>query len=357
LPNVDEPGQGAPDAMTAASPSSHGGQGRRVAIVVTVAALAGLGVWLVVRGDDSTPGTPQAATTQPPLSVTGSTRVSEVGLRRLAGALGTPVYWAGNRPGVRYELTETPEGRVYVRYLPKGVAAGALDPYLTVGTYPVDDAFAVTRAAASRPGSVKVAVGAGGVAFYSTSRPSNVYVAFPRSAVQIEVYDPTGETARGLVESGSIRPITVGGVTGDASPMGAVASTRADLRRVSSMLGRQLYWLGRVGDSTVELTRTPDGRVYVRYLAPGVEVGSDEPQLTVATYPLADAFAVTQAAARKPGAVALELPGGAVAFYSKARPTNVYVAFPGIEEQIELFDPSAQRAHQLATSGRIRAVS
>ena len=45
--------------------------------------------------------------------------------------------------------------------------------------------------------------------------------------------------------------------------------------------------------------------------------------------------------------------GGGIAFYSKSAPTSVYVAYPGSNVQIEVYDPSAAQAAQLVTSGKI----
>src|SRR5690242_18251651 len=54
-------------------------------------------------------------------------------LADLPTAVGHPVYWAGPKHGYRYELTHTTDGRIYIRYLPAGVAPGAASPdYLTV---------------------------------------------------------------------------------------------------------------------------------------------------------------------------------------------------------------------------------
>jgi hypothetical protein len=330
----------------------------RVAVVAAVAVAAGVVIWLVVRGNSST-SSPAAETVRPPrqVSIAGSTRVSERGLRRLAAVLGTPVYWAGRERGVTYELTEAPDGRTYLRYLPKGVAAGTRKPYLTVGTYPVADALAVTRAAARKQGVVRLAPGAGGVAFYAKSRPTNVYVAFPGSDYQIEVYGPVAAPMHELVAAGRIRPVHSSGARAVATGTTAAASSPAALAKLSATLAQPIYWLGRIPGSTYELTRTPDGRVYVRYLPAGVAVGSSKPYLTVASYPLADAVAATRAEAKKAGAVEVSAPHGAVAFFSSERPTNVYVAFPGVDEQIEIFAPSARQARRMVAAGRVRAVS
>jgi hypothetical protein len=280
-------------------------------------------------------------------------------LRALGAQLGRPVYWAGPERGVTYEFTETADRRVYVRYLPAGVAAGSPRSFLTVGTYPVANAFAVTRAAARRQGSVKVPLGGGsrGVAFYSASRPTNVYAAFPGSAVQIEIFDPAADALHKLVAAGGIRPVTASSANVSAVRTTPVLTTPAALKKLSATLGRPVYWLGPVSGSTVELSRAPDGRVYVRYLPAGVHVGSTAPYLTVATYPVANGLAVTTAASRTAGAVAVPLGDGAVAFYQRTRPTNVYVAFPGVGEQVEVFDPSAGRARAIVAAHRVKPAS
>jgi hypothetical protein len=50
-------------------------------------------------------------------------------------------------------------------------------------------------------------VGGGGVAFYSPSAPTSVYLAYPGTDVQIEVFDPSADQARVLVESGAVRAV------------------------------------------------------------------------------------------------------------------------------------------------------
>ena len=51
-----------------------------------------------------------------------------------------------------------------------------------------------------------------------------------------------------------------------------------------------------------------------------------------------------------------EPPGGGIGVYSSSQPTNVYVAYPGSNLQIEVFDPSAKRAQQLVASGQVTPV-
>jgi hypothetical protein len=218
------------------------------------------------------------------------------------------------------------------------------------------NAFAVTRAAADQRGVAKLPV-AGGVGFYAKARPTNAYIAFPGSNTQIELYDPSGAALKRLVAAGRIR------LVGNSPAGHPVVQTRATRtspsapHRLAATLHERIYWLGPLRGHTLELTRAPGGRVYLRYLPSGVVPGSPGAFLTVGTYPVAHAFQTTMAASKATGAVAVPLPSGAVAFYAKTRPTNVYVAFPGVNEQVEVYDTSAQVVHQLVAAGKLTPVS
>jgi len=176
----------------------------RLGAVIAVAIAAGLGVWLGTRGSD------HPARIVPLGGATGKqvVPITATGLETLASVLARPIYWAGQMPGATYELTRLADGQVFLRYLPAGAKAGANIEALTVGTYPVKDAFAATQRIAARPDSVGVPVTGGAIAFYARSAPSSVYLAFPGSNVQIEVYDPLPAQARKLVTTGQI--VTVG---------------------------------------------------------------------------------------------------------------------------------------------------
>lgn len=134
---------------------------------------------------------------------TAATGISASRLTSLAASSGAPIYWAGAKAGFTIEYTRTASGRVYVRYLPPGVAAGSPYPYLTIGTYPLGNAYTVSKTLSQRPGAVTIPL-TGAVAFYDSSARRNVYLAYPGSDHQIEVYDPSSGAARSLVASGSV---------------------------------------------------------------------------------------------------------------------------------------------------------
>lgn len=156
---------------------------------------ASLVVWLLVRGDE------QGA----PTKSEGPTLVSPAQLAQLAKSVDHPVYWAGPRQGFSYELTSTRDGRVFVRYLPKGVAAGDPRPnFLVVGTYSRTGSFKTLKRAANRNGSVELPNK--GLMVEST-KPQSVYIGYPGAKYQVEVFSPAGDAARRLVLSGTIVPI------------------------------------------------------------------------------------------------------------------------------------------------------
>lgn len=324
-------------------------RGLRVGAILAIALAAGLAAWVVLgnRGDDEA-----AAPSERSIAA-----VSRNGLETLAGALGTPIYWAGPRPNVTYEVTQTPSARVFVRYLPAGAAVETSEPYLFVATFPVANAFPVTGAEARKPGSVTIPIGNGGVAFYSRARPTNVYIAFPGTNQQIQVFDPDAANAHRLVEDGAIGPVLPSSGAPSTASTTVDAASLAELKGLSGRLGQPVYWVGARSGGTYELTETPGGRVFIRYLPKGVKVGSSTPSLFVATFPFEDAFAATERAAQVAGAVRIPVGGGAVAFYSQSSPSNVYLAFPGSDYQIEVFDPNPRRAHALVRSGKVQPIS
>ena len=86
-------------------------------------------------------------------------------------------------------------------------------------------------------------------------------------------------------------------------------------------------------------------------------VGDRRPNyLTVGTYPQQHAFATLKATAAKNHVPTLKLADGGLALVDAKHPTSVYVAYPAVDLQIEVFDPSPGRARQLVASGQIAPV-
>jgi hypothetical protein len=106
---------------------------------------------------------------------------------------------------------------------------------------------------------------------------------------------------------------------------------------------------------TLELT-TANAGTFVRYLPLGAPVGDSRRAITVATYPLRNAYATATGRAKGTQMTSRETPGGGLAVWSRTLPTSVYLAFPGVPHLVEVYAPAADDARSLALSGRIRPV-
>jgi hypothetical protein len=174
----------------------------RIGAVIAVAALVAFVVWLLVRGGGSdSSGQPSAEPIAPKAA-------SSAEIRDLSVEIGRPIYWLGPEGDKVYELQRTAQDRIYVRYLPPDVSVGTKSAgYRLVGTYPVDSAYNVLKSLAKTDGEASFDAPRGAIAVYSQSRPTNIYLAYPGSDVQIEVYDPSPAQARSLVASGRVVPV------------------------------------------------------------------------------------------------------------------------------------------------------
>jgi hypothetical protein len=171
-----------------------------VAGAVIVAAVSSAVTWLLTRDSSSAPAAVRLATPVGPVAATTQ------GLGGFSRTLHQTIYWAGVVAGDRYELTETTNGSIYVRYLPAGVQVGDRRPdYLTVATYPFAHAIEALRASAHGKGST---LASGAFVVADASDPRSVHLAFPGMPYQVEVYAPTPGRALAVARSGRIRAIS-----------------------------------------------------------------------------------------------------------------------------------------------------
>lgn len=125
------------------------------------------------------------------------------------------------------------------------------------------------------------------------------------------------------------------------------------LKTAVTALGRKVYWAGDEADNQYVLQTLANGQATVRYIPK--DGNSNESQAiyrVIGSYPIKDAFGVTTKAGEAEGSVLITNADGSIVVYNKNKTTNVYVAFPNVDVQIEIYDPSGQ-ALALATSGRV----
>lgn len=173
------------------------------AVVGALAVIAALAIHSP-SGDPALAGPVRAA---PPPPDPSPAAVTSGGLRRLSRTLGRPIYWVGPRAGTTYELRRAAGGNIFVRYVPAGAAAGSKGAYLTVGTYPVTDAFRATQSFATQANVGSKPVAGGGLAVYRLAQATNVYVVFPGLDYQLEVFSADAAEALRLATNGDLRPV------------------------------------------------------------------------------------------------------------------------------------------------------
>ena len=139
---------------------------------------------------------------------------------------------------------------------------------------------------------------------------------------------------------------------------GKVALTEQELIDAVKKAGVDVYWAGPVQGALYTLAVPADGQAYVRYLPKGQGIEDTKPNyVVIATYTTTDAFTSTQAAGNTTNGVSFINADGAAVYYSKDIPTNVYVAYPDKNYQVEIFDPIATTALDIASkSGALRLV-
>ncbi len=135
------------------------------------------------------------------------------------------------------------------------------------------------------------------------------------------------------------------------STLAASAASLDQLTALAGSVGHPIFWLGPKSGYTYEVTQAANGKIYVRYLPPGVDVGSSKPYLTVATYPFPGTYAAIRKKARVKGAVTVRLAGGGVAVLDAGYPQSVHVAYPHVDYQVEVYDPTPARAMQTRVVG------
>jgi hypothetical protein len=192
-------------SKSAPKPAGKTGQLGPLHFIAIGLAVVGVLLILLLSGGEDDSGsddTVSAKVAAPAVQV-----VSESELLGAMEGVGYPVYWAGPRLGVRYEVSRPEDGRTFVRYLPKGEEAESDKPFLTVASYQQPEALASIRELGQKPGAVLVRIVGGGAAYTKTPQATSAYLAFPGVETQIEVYDPKPGKALDLIRSGAIVPV------------------------------------------------------------------------------------------------------------------------------------------------------
>lgn len=140
-------------------------------------------------------------------------------------------------------------------------------------------------------------------------------------------------------------------------PVGAPAAvSETQLKALAAQSDHAIYWAGPKR-GTYELTRTTDGRIYIRYVPSPDKVGERTPSyLTVGTYPTKNALQAIKLAAARQGGVSATIDHGGLLVFNNTRPKSVYFSYPKSSSQVEVYDPSPLKARALVLGGLIKAI-
>jgi hypothetical protein len=149
-------------------------------------------------------------------------------------------------------------------------------------------------------------------------------------------------------------------VGGDREATSAKDETRGltsvqGLVRYAESKESDVYWAGNIGARRLELTASATA-TFVRYLPESAGTTSSRSSLTVATYPLDEAYATAINRSRGEGVTSRRLAGEGIAVWNVEQPTSVYLAWRGTPSLVEIYAPTAAEARSVALSGHVRPV-
>lgn len=162
----------------------------------------------------------------------------------------------------------------------------------------------------------------------------------------------------GLGVVAAVAAVLLIGGSGDSAPQsdraqptrppaeGPEVASVGRLRELADSVWYPVYWGGQ-RPGGYELTVDRNANIIIRYEATST---------TIATYPFAKAFEIVRAASRGPGARVGHTPDGGLTVVREGRPRNAYIAYPHRDIQVEVYDPRAGRAFELATAGAITPI-
>lgn len=147
----------------------------------------------------------------------------------------------------------------------------------------------------------------------------------------------------------------------DISPeqSGTVALTESELRAEVKKISVPVYWAGPQAGALYTLENQANLRIFVRYLPDGkIPPDGEASKRIIGTYILKDAFQSTKLAGTTvAGGTGFINDDGAAVYYNSSQLSNVYIAYPSVDAQIEIFDPVGGVSLQLATDkGAIQVI-
>lgn len=167
------------------------------------------------------------------------------------------------------------------------------------------------------------------------------------------IYTLSGNSSQSTISSNGASQSLQSKVSGNQ------ALTESELKGAAALLATPIFWVGPIEGYNYVLDASIDGLIIIRYIPEGTSLSDRSSAYTaVGTYRIADAFETTQEQGSESSSSVGFINGdGAAVYYDRQSPLNVYMAYPGLDIQVEIFDPRESVAINAAqTSGVVRLI-
>lgn len=156
----------------------------------------------------------------------------------------------------------------------------------------------------------------------------------------------------------TVAAIASRGGESESAPASPQPETRivneAELAERAAALGQPIFWAGPMQGTELELEELQGEGVRVRYVPEGTEAGKAPSEaLTIGSYLLPNPREALETFASEPGSTARRREDGRIVVVDRERPTSVYFVDPEDTVQVEVYDPSPEKAMSLALSGKV----
>lgn len=139
---------------------------------------------------------------------------------------------------------------------------------------------------------------------------------------------------------------------------GLVELSERELLDISREVPTPIFWAGPISGYSYLLTVDKKGSAIVKYVAPdSADEATRNSSRQIATYPAKSAWENSLTAAAAIGFSSFKNSDGSLVFYSIDNSSDVFMAFPDKELQIEIYDSRAGQALSLSVLvGQIREI-
>lgn len=141
--------------------------------------------------------------------------------------------------------------------------------------------------------------------------------------------------------------------------IGKVGMSATELITTAKLSKTTIYWAGSVSGYTYSLSTDSSGSSVVRYLPTAGAINTSiNTTRMVATYVAAGAYDKSITVSKKIGNSSFKNADGSLVFYKTDNTNDIFMAFPGKNVQVEIFDPVAGQALSLSVlAGEIRPIA